>query len=152
FHKGNGYCSTCDAREFKSVPCSSCAGSARMHRRAGSTPLCGTCSRARRTCLRCSKAVPVAGKRIQEEAVACPSCARHLRGAEACARGGRTSSGLLRVGEGDGLARICRPCSTIRPHSTSLYCRRYRRTAGATETGGSFCVDCGPNGEASHDC
>lgn len=48
--------------------------------------------------------------------------------------------------------RICQSCRNETTHATCTYCRRYRRSAGATESGAAYCVDCGPDGEAWHDC
>lgn len=152
FHKGKGYCSVCYPSEFKPVPCSGCSGTARMHRRDSSEPLCGTCQRARRACVRCGRSVPIAGKIVGDGAVACPSCAPHFRDMEPCWDCGRPSSRLVWAGEGDILTRVCLPCRNKASYATCVYCRRHRISAGATEAGGAFCADCGPFGETWHHC
>ncbi len=151
-HKGKAYCSGCYASEFKPVPCSGCTGTARMHRRDSSEPLCGACRRIRRTCVRCGKCVPVAGQKVGDAAVACASCAPHFREKEPCGGCGRPSSRLVWAGEGDLLVRVCPSCRNEVNHATCTYCRRYRHVAGTTDVGLAFCVQCGPTGEAWHDC
>lgn len=151
-HKGKGYCSVCYASDFRPVPCSGCPGTARMHRRDSSEPLCGACQRARRTCVRCGKSVPVAGKKVGDGAVACPSCAPNFRDKEPCWGCGRPSNSLVWAGEGDLLIRVCQPCRNEATHATCIYCRRHRFVAGTTDAGAVFCAQCGPSGEAWHYC
>lgn len=152
FHKGKGYCSSCYVSQFRPIPCSNCSGTARMHRRDSAAPLCGACQRAGRACVRCGVAVLVAGKKVGDEAVACPSCAPHFREKESCGGCGRLSSRLVWSGEGDILLRMCPSCSNQATHATCTYCRRHRLVAGATEAGASFCAQCGSSGEAWHHC
>lgn len=153
FHKGKGYCSGCYPTEFLPVQCAGCQGIARVHRRDFSTPLCGGCRRAGRACVRCGKAVPTAGIRIGNDAVACPSCAPHFRDKEPCSNCGRLSSRLTWCGEGDLVWRVCDRCRNASTHATCMHCRRYRPVEGmTTQTGAAYCVDCGPSGVAWHDC
>lgn len=151
-HKGKGYCAGCYASEFKPVPCTGCPGTARMHKRDSSVPLCGTCQRAGRACIRCGAPVPTAGKKVGDGAVACPSCAPHFRDKEPCWECGRESSRLVWSGEGDILTRVCQPCSNVATHATCIYCRRHRLVAGRTDAGRAFCAQCGPSGEAWRCC
>lgn len=151
-HKGKGYCSSCYATEFVQVPCAKCPEMARMHRRDVSVPLCGGCQRAGRACARCGKAVPKAGKRLDGEAVACPSCAPYFREKEPCSSCGRLSSKLTWRGEGDLIWRVCEPCRIESSHATCVHCRRHRAVAGTSEAGAPYCIDCGPLGLTWHSC
>lgn len=151
-HKGKGYCAGCYASEFRPVPCSGCAGTARMHKRDSSVPLCGTCQRAGRACIRCGVPVPVAGKKVCDGAVACPSCAPYFRDEESCWECGQKSRRLVWSGEGDILIRMCPRCSNESTHATCIYCHRHRLVAGHTDAGTAFCAQCGPSGEAWRCC
>lgn len=151
-HQGKGYCSICYPSEFPAVACTGCAGTARVHRRSTSPPLCGSCRRARRTCLRCGKPVLKAGVKVGNDAVTCPSCAPHFREKEPCSSCGRLSSKLTWAGEGALVGRICQPCRNQSTHATCMHCRRHRAVAGEIATGRTYCVDCGPSGAAWHSC
>lgn len=50
------------------------------------------------------------------------------------------------------LLRVCPSCRNQSTHRTCTYCRRYRAVVGATNSGAAYCADCGPDGEAWHDC
>lgn len=150
-HKGNDYCAACYKRDFLRVGCTTCTGTARVHRRAPGPARCRTCLNSDRRCVRCERKVPVAGCKVPG-GVACASCAVHFRTEATCSGCGKQSR-RLSSGEGEfETGRLCNVCQNKTTHATCTYCRRYRLRAGSLESGKAYCQECGAEGAARHHC
>lgn len=150
-YKDSEYCGACYKRDFISVACTTCSGTARVHRRAPEPPRCRTCLNGERHCVRCDRLTPIAGRAVPG-GVACPSCAVHF-GTEAICSGCGKESRRLSSGKGEFEAgRLCNACQNKRTHATCVYCRRHRPRAGTLASGKAYCSDCGPEGGAQHPC
>lgn len=150
-HKGNDYCAACYKRDFLRVDCTTCTGTARVHRRAPEPARCRTCLNSDRRCARCDRPVPIAGCAVPG-GVACPSCAVHFRSEATCSGCGKQSR-RLSSGKGEfETGRLCNVCQNKTTHATCTYCRRYRLRAGTLESGKAYCQECGAEGAARHHC
>jgi len=150
-HLGKDYCRSCYQMNFVRVDCVECKQPMRQHRHAEGEPVCKACIRSKRTCLRCGKFTPLAGKLVGSSAV-CGACSPHFRERRPCTGCGRLSSRLSRplfTGLQDELCDSCRRGLT---DATCAVCRKHRRVAGRNEGGKPLCKDCLPGQEVSHDC
>lgn len=150
-HLGKDYCRACYQRTFLPVPCAICTEQIRAHKHATEKPVCDACARSTRTCMRCGKFTPVAGKIIGKSAV-CEACAPHFREKRPCNQCGRLSSRLSRPLFADMQEPVCDSCRNKLNHATCRSCGRYRTVVGRTEQGTSYCADCIPGSEVRHDC
>ncbi len=148
-HNGSPYCEKCYPKLFVKSECSKCAGSVRALRN-DTAPVCASCSRKGRTCLRCQKLVPLAGIRVGSQ-VACASCAPHFRAKEPCERCGKPSSTLSRI-LGVTEQRICPTCRTRELNVTCSSCGKYRSRYALTATGQGVCKSCASAPGTVHPC
>lgn len=144
------YCGTCYVREFTVRKCA-CGKSTRLHRTALPPYRCRSCEAQRRRCVRCDRAVPRAGLRV-EGGVVCPSCRPYYLAPQFCEACGASCRSLSRqFGDPQGL-RVCEPCRNKESHATCVHCRRHRAIAGRLLDEAPYCAACGPTGAASHSC
>lgn len=146
---GSSYCEKCYFKVFVKAECSRCAGSVRALRN-DTAPICGPCSRADRTCVRCQKPVPRAGIRVGSQ-VACESCAPYFRAKERCERCGTPSSKLSRI-LGVTEQRICPTCRARELNVTCSSCGKYRARYALTADGLEVCKSCALSPGAVHPC
>ena len=110
-HLEKEYCAACYKRTFVKAQCVTCQQSMRAHRHASEEPVCDSCIRGKRTCMRCDKPVPQAAKLVGKRAV-CNTCAPYFRERRHCANCGklsfRVSASLSSGIEG----QICDSCRT----------------------------------------
>ncbi len=144
------FCPACYKREFTRVTCAACATKYRRHRDGDDDIGCPTCSRARRTCLRCGRPAPSAGKMIGGKPV-CPSCASYYHAEGTCTQCGRTSRRLSTLPKYGVHMPICERCQQRVNHKTCGRCGRYRRVAGEQD-GRPLCPSCLPGQTVSHAC
>ncbi len=136
----------------------------RAHRLAV-TPICASCERTERTCLRCGRLTPHASKLIDGKPV-CPSCAVHFRPELSCEGCGRKSrqifSALMEQANALDVednttgkskrAMLCRSCKTRDSHATCSLCRRHRRIAATSLDRKPLCISCADEKPATHNC
>lgn len=146
---GSPYCDRCYDRLFVRAECTKCAASVRIMA-ADPAPICGTCSREGRLCVRCEKPVPRAGIRVGN-GVACASCAPHYRIAEPCERCQTPSSKLSRI-VGVTEERICPACRSKELNATCSCCGKHRPRHAITSTGKAVCKACAESPDAAHIC
>jgi hypothetical protein len=150
-HLGNDYCAACYQRVFVRKTCSRCGETVRHHRHAAGEVICGTCERSTRTCLRCGKPTPQAGKIVGRSAV-CNACSPYFKEKAACACCGRESSRLSRA-QSVGLNNpVCHSCRNKVTHGSCSICRRYRAIVGRTSEDRPYCRNCVPDAQMSHPC
>lgn len=82
----------------------------------------------------------------------CPSCAPYFREPAPCATCGTPSTRLSRAPLLGVHEKICDACRNKLTHQTCSICRKYRKVAGTTEDGKTYCGSCQPSGEISHRC
>ncbi len=122
--KGEGYCTTCYAREFKPKPCAKCGQIYRLPRSANN-PICDKC-RNNKPCIRCGKQNHRVGK-ITQYGVVCSSCAHYFREKRACGRCGKLTTRLSRLDKTKTGIQVCTTCyTTSKGHQTCPKCRKYR--------------------------
>lgn len=144
------FCSTCYQREFVVRLCS-CGATARIRRSSSEPVRCRTCAAAERTCVRCDKPVPRAGRRVPG-GVVCPSCRPHFTSGRPCEQCGRVSVKLSRRSDDPVCLRVCQHCANECTHATCTFCRRHRKIAGRTAEHHPFCGACGSTGASTHAC
>lgn len=150
-YKGSEYCPTCYKATFIKHTCEICGRVARVHKNESEPYRCSSCLRAARTCFRCEKPTPIAGKLIGEKAI-CPSCAPYFRNPERCTSCGKMSTRLskpLFVGWEN---PICESCRSHITHATCVICGRYRPIAAHDENEKPRCKSCLPGQESNHQC
>lgn len=122
--KGEGYCTTCYAREFKPKPCAKCGQIYRLPRSADNL-ICDKC-RNNKPCIRCGKQNHTVGK-ITQYGVVCNSCAHYFREKRACGRCGNLTARLSRLDKTKIGIQLCTTCYTAaKEHQTCPKCRKYR--------------------------
>lgn len=151
-YKGNDYCATCYASTFVTAHCSLCQRSMRVHRNDKKPPVCLTCQRLSRTCVRCDKPVPGKVGVRTPTGVACPSCAPYFREPKPCSSCGEMSTRLSRSLFSGLIDPVCPKCRTKPTHATCHRCHRYRQIEGWNEQGKPFCKSCVPGRAVSHAC
>lgn len=150
-HLGRDYCRACYQTTFVKVACSVCGDSMRAHKNSAVPPVCGKCVRSARTCLRCGKFTPIAGKLVGQGAV-CKACAPHFRESRLCTCCGRLSTRISRplfLGLQD---EVCDSCRNSLNHATCAVCNRYRPIHGRGEDDRPHCKDCTPTLRLTHAC
>jgi hypothetical protein len=162
-HLGAEYCRACYQTQFVKVACSRCAQSMRGHR-LSLEPVCSTCERSERTCLRCRRLTPRASKLVEGKPV-CPSCAVYFRPELLCDGCGEKSrrvfSSLIDTaaklecddsnGENRKRVMLCQSCSIRSTHATCSVCRRHRRHVADTLGGKPLCAACAA-APTTHNC
>ncbi len=143
------FCGTCYKREFVKRSCA-CGASARVRRTMVGPVQCARCAAAARTCVRCDKPVPRAGRRVPG-GVVCLSCRPYSHPPMPCERCGRASRALSLERDPESM-RICERCAKRDTHATCAFCRRHRAIAGRTQEQRPYCAGCGPSGENVHEC
>lgn len=151
-HKGNDYCASCYPRVFVPQPCSSCSTPVRTHRHDSEAPVCRSCERQTRRCLRCERPVPKKAARLVNERPVCGPCAPYFLEAEPCAWCGAKSTRLSRAPRIGVHEKICSACRNKLNHGSCATCRRYRPIAGLLENGMPYCSACTPGTEQRHAC
>ena len=149
-HLGNDYCRACYQRTFLPVPCSVCQQQMRAHRHAAGVPVCDPCVRSSRTCLRCGRLTPRAGKLVGKSAV-CAACVPYFTEKRPCTSCGRMSARLSRPLFAELENPVCDSCRNKLTHATCSTCRRYRVVAGHA-VGATYCGECIPGAETTHPC
>ncbi|MET3115840.1 uncharacterized protein YacL (UPF0231 family) [Undibacterium sp. GrIS 1.8] len=149
--EGKDYCSSCYPIVFVKSVCTSCGGSARMHRFSKNTPLCSLCTRIGRVCARCEKPVLKAGLIYSGKAI-CPSCVPHFRAQLACSSCGCLSTRLSAMPSMGIEDKICDSCRNKFTHKTCCVCRKFRKVEFISEKNRPFCASCVPGKELSHSC
>lgn len=148
-HRGKDYCRSCYQSNFVRAPCAVCQRSMRHHRHSTGEQVCDVCVRSTRTCLRCGRLTPIAGKLVGQSAV-CNACAPYFRERRPCTSCGCLSSRLSRPA---GLKNpICEPCRRRITHASCATCRRYRVVARWTDDDRPKCKDCAPEQQVTHPC
>lgn len=150
-HQGKDYCRACYQRTFLPVPCAICTKQMRAHKHAAEKPVCEACIRSTRTCMRCGRFTPIAGKIIGKSAT-CVACAPHFREKHPCNQCGRLSSRLSRPLFADMQDPVCDSCRNKLNHATCRNCGKYRKFVGHTAKGTPYCADCIPGSEITHNC
>lgn len=150
-HLGKDYCRACYQTTFLKVPCSVCGDSMRAHRHASGPAVCATCTRSDRTCLRCGKFTPQAGKLVGQSAV-CNSCSPHFREPSPCTSCGRLSTRLSKPLFAGLQDAVCDSCRNALNHATCSICNRYRPVHVRGDDERPRCKDCLPNLQVTHPC
>ena len=148
-YRGKSICSTCYARLFKPRPCSKCTKTMRAYI-GEQNPVCGSCDRAMRTCLRCEKPTPRAGMMVSDKAV-CNACAPYFRKPGICARCDSPSSRLSRI-TGISAEPVCEKCWRDLTGATCTHCHRHRRIYAMNADGRALCKSCSETPGISHLC
>lgn len=151
FFQGKDYCSNCYPRVFPKAECTSCGGVARPHRYSNTPAICRECNIKTRTCLRCDKAVPRAGKVINGRPI-CPSCAPYFNEPQVCTSCGKSSQRLSRAVKFGLNNPMCQSCRGTLTHKTCGFCRKHRPVHGTTEDGKGYCASCIPGHQQHHSC
>ena len=137
---GKALCETCGAR-IPYAACIKCGKNTRTLNNQGEA-LCRSCRTLDRSCQRCGKPVPAAGRLVDGGAV-CPSCSKHYREPQACDQCGKMSRNLSGADTEVGRQRLCGIC--FRRHKgfkTCGICRKDRFPAGVTADGKAICKRC----------
>lgn len=145
------YCTKCYVRIFVPKSCSTCGKSTRVHRLETTPPVCRQCTNQGRVCIRCEKMFTKAGL-ISDGKPVCPSCVPFFRTPNPCGACGKMStrlSAMPSLGIND---KVCDSCRYKVTHRTCSVCRRYRKVAGNTDAGASYCIACVPGSESAHNC
>lgn len=150
-HAGKDYCRACYQITFVRMECSKCNGAMRAHYHSLEDPICRRCERSTRTCFRCGKFTPRAGKLIGKSAV-CKACSPYFREQQPCPQCGRLSSTLSRPLSLGILEAICAKCRNRLTHATCVICTKYRRVERRDDSGRPFCAPCNQNPKLTHTC
>lgn len=148
-YQGDGYCSTCYAREFKHKPCVKCGTVHRLPRK-NIHAVCDACKK-NDPCIRCGKSNYNIGKITQYGAV-CGACAPYFRKKQPCELCGTPSSRLSRIGKNKSSKRLCPSCyNHARGFQTCPECRKYRLLVDSKK--GKICKKCADLGLVHcHEC
>lgn len=149
--ESSDYCASCYPRVFVSKPCMNCGQSARVHRLSSDPPVCRSCVRVGRVCVRCEKPIIKAGM-ISAGKPVCPSCVPHFKAAMPCAACGLPKTRLSAMPSVGIYEKVCDSCRTKVTHKTCSICRKHRKVAGMTNDGKPYCQACIPGGSKSHAC
>lgn len=144
------FCGSCYKREFVTRHCA-CGGSLRARKTLVGPFACRQCAATARTCVRCDRPVPRAGRRVGD-GVACPSCRPFFAPRQACQSCGELSATLSQGAGATEAMRWCPKCLTAETHATCTHCGRYRQVAGHDAEGRAHCSPCGLEGGVSHPC
>lgn len=144
------FCRSCYKREFVTRHCV-CGNSLRARKTLAGPFTCRACATNSRTCVRCDRPVPRAGRRVGD-GVVCPSCRPFYAPAQACESCGERSSALFRTAGDPEALRRCPKCHAADTHATCKHCGRYRPVMGRDGDGRAYCSPCGPESNASHPC
>ena len=148
-HAETALCQRCYQRLFKQRKCIQCDGPMRALAQ-DPEPMCVSCLKTGRACLRCERPVPNAGLIFKGKPV-CPSCAPYFREARPCPRCGKLSSRLSRiVGLTD--EQVCDSCRRKLVCATCSVCGKHRERFALAPDGKPLCKQCVANPEASHIC
>lgn len=148
-HGGTALCQNCYQRLFRHRTCVKCGGSVRALAQ-DPEPICSSCRKTERVCLRCERPVPSAGLILKGKPV-CPSCAPYFREARSCPRCGKSSSRLSRVvGVTD--EQVCDSCRRKLVCATCSVCGKHRERFALAPDGKPLCKRCASNPAASHPC
>ena len=149
-HLGTGYCSICYPRIFPPRPCHVCGKAARAHRN-DTSPTCGSCLRADRSCLRCGKLTPKASLRVGQQ-VACAACAHYYRAPEPCDVCAAPSARLSRSTAFPQNGRMCDKCLRAVVGATCSHCGKHRTVNFRTLDRKPLCRTCCASPGATHAC
>lgn len=141
-YKGQPYCSTCYAREFKSIPCPRCGLVARLLAK-DPDAICGRCEKDK-PCVRCGKEKYSLGL-MSIYGPVCKSCARYFSEPKPCSQCGQLSHHLSRVYRLGIMEPICPKCARA-DHGCCQACGRSRRLSPSPD-GRQFCKKCLELGE-----
>jgi len=148
-YKGGRYCATCYKRWFIQKACVVCGKSMRAYRH-DEKPVCFSCERIDRRCLRCNRLVPIAGKIVEGRPV-CPSCVPHFKKPLPCPECGRHSSYLARDKAAGFDEPVCERCRR-KNFKTCSICRKHRKVHCLTGDGKPLCKNCAETEGQSHVC
>ncbi len=148
-HLGTPLCQTCYQRLFKHRTCVQCAGPVRALAQ-DPEPICPTCRRAARVCLRCERPMKSAGLIFKGKPV-CPSCAPYFREKKACPHCGALSSRLSRI-VGVTEEQICDACRRKLTCATCCICGKHRERFALSQDGKALCKRCAAAPDAIHPC
>lgn len=148
-HHGRAFCDVCYPRLFKPRPCVKCGEPARVLAQ-DPRPICRTCEKSSRTCIRCERPIQKAGLIFNGKPV-CPSCAPHFREPKPCPSCKKPSKRLSRiVGVTD--EPVCDACRRKLTCATCSVCGKHRERHALTPEGKPLCKRCAADPNATHVC
>lgn len=148
-YKGGRYCPTCYKRWFVLKGCTQCGDNTRAHKH-DTEPVCATCRKLDRVCIRCNRLTPVAGLLVEGKPV-CPSCVPHFKEPKICPECGRSSLYLSRDAVLGFSEPVCERCRRGH-HKTCSICRKYRPVDRLDENSRPICKKCSAQHRESHPC
>jgi hypothetical protein len=151
-YRGKEYCAACYKREFRAMICDECHTVSRHHRDYEGPYICPVCIQRTRTCARCRKPVPSAGRVLTDGRAVCPSCVSYFRQPAPCTTCPRWSTRLARMPKYGVTTLICERCQGHLTNRTCSVCRRYRRIVGKSADGKPYCRACDPANPQTHGC
>lgn len=151
-YRGKEYCAACYKREFKALICDLCQTVSRHHRDYEGPYICPVCTQRTRTCARCRRPVPRAGRLLKDGRAVCPSCVCYFRDPAPCTTCPRWSTRLARMPKYGVTTLICQRCQGRLTNRTCSVCRRFRRIVGESADGKPYCRACDPANPQTHGC